>query len=298
MIVAVTGATGFVGRAVVDRAAGAGLSLRALTRRAQPSRAGITWIAGALDKPDSLATLVEGADAVLHIAGVVSAPDRDGFVAGNIDGTRAMVAAAKAAGIRRFVHVSSLSAREPKLSVYGWSKRQAEDVVSESGLDWTIVRPSGIYGPHDTEWLDVFRTAKLGLAFMPPPGQLSLIAVEDFARLLTTLVATDGPRAVLEVDDGQVLTHAELAAAMGAAVGRRVMTLHLPKALLSLGAKIDRKLRGKGAKLTPDRVGYLCHPDWTADPALRPDPALWEPAIPLTKGLADTARWYRANGLL
>lgn len=298
MIVAVTGATGFVGRAVVDRAAGSGLSLRALTRRAQPSRVGLTWIAGALDKHESLATLVEGADAVLHIAGVVNAPDRAGFVTGNIDGTRAMVEAAKASGIKRFVHVSSLSAREPELSVYGWSKRQAETIVAQSGLDWTIVRPSGIYGPHDTEWLDVFRTAKLGLAFMPPPGQLSLIAVEDFARLLTTLVATNGPRDVLEVDDGQVLTHAELAQAMGAAVGRRVMTLHLPKGLLSLGATIDRRLRGPRAKLTPDRVGYLCHPDWTADPALRPDPAMWQPAIPLAKGLADTARWYRANGLL
>lgn len=298
MIVAVTGATGFVGRAVVDRAAGSGLSLRALTRRAQPSRAGITWIAGALDKPESLATLVEGADAVLHIAGVVNAPDRAGFVAGNIDGTRAMVEAAEAAGVRRFVHVSSLSAREPELSVYGWSKRQAEDVVQDSGLDWTIVRPSGIYGPYDTEWLDMFRAARLGLALMPPPGKLSLVAVEDFARLLTTLVATDGPRAVLEVDDGQVLTHADLAAAIGAAVGQRVMTFHLPKALLNLGAKIDRSFRGNGAKLTPDRVGYLCHPDWTADPALRPDPALWEPAIALSKGLADTARWYRANGLL
>ncbi|WP_312489526.1 NAD(P)H-binding protein [Sphingomonas sp.] len=298
MIVAVTGATGFVGRAVVDRAAAMGLSLRALTRRAQPSRAGITWIAGALDKPDSLATLVEGADAVLHIAGVVNAPDRAGFVAGNIEGTRAMVEAAKAAGITRFVHVSSLSAREPELSVYGWSKRQAEDIVTQSGLDWTIVRPSGIYGPGDMEMRDMFRAARLGIALMPPPGKVSLIAVEDFARLLTILIARDGPRAVLEVDDGQALTHAELAAAIGAAVGQRVMTLHLPKGLLTLGAKIDRRLRGSGAKLTPDRVGYLCHPDWTADPAKRPDPALWEPAIALSRGLADTARWYRANGLL
>ena len=298
MIVAVTGATGFVGRAVVDRAAGSGLSLRALTRRAQPSRAGITWIAGALDKPDSLATLVEGADVVLHIAGVVNAPDRAGFVAGNIDGTRAIVEAAKAAGIKRFVHVSSLSAREPALSTYGWSKRQAEDMVMASALDWTIVRPSGIYGPGDMEMRDMFRAAKMGITLMPPPGKVSLVAVEDFARLLTTLVTTDGPRAVLEVDDGQALTHAELANAIGAAVGQRVMTLHLPKGLLQLGAKIDRALRGNGAKLTPDRVGYLCHPDWTADPAKRPDPALWEPIIPLSKGLADTARWYRANGLL
>lgn len=298
MIVAVTGATGFVGRAVVDRAAGSGLSLRALTRRAQPSRAGITWIAGALDKPDSLATLVEGADVVLHIAGVVNAPDRAGFVAGNIDGTRAIVEAAKAAGIKRFVHVSSLSAREPALSTYGWSKRQAEDMVMASALDWTIVRPSGIYGPGDMEMRDMFRAAKMGITLMPPPGKVSLVAVEDFARLLTTLVTTDGPRAVLEVDDGQALTHAELANAIGAAVGQRVMTLHLPKGLLQLAAKIDRALRGNGAKLTPDRVGYLCHPDWTADPAKRPDPALWEPIIPLSKGLADTARWYRANGLL
>ena len=160
------------------------------------------------------------------------------------------------------------------------------------------MRTSVICGPHVHGWLDVFRTAKLGLAFMPPPGRLSLIAVEDFARLLTTLVAIDGPRSVLEVDDGQALTHAELAQAMGAAVGRRVMTLHLPKGLLSLGAKIDRTFRGHAAKLTPDRVGYLCHPDWTADPAKRPDPAMWEPAITLAKGLADTARWYRANGLL
>lgn len=240
MIVAVTGATGFVGRAVVDRAAGSGLSLRALTRRAQPSRAGITWIAGALDKPDSLATLVEGADVVLHIAGVVNAPDRAGFVAGNIDGTRAIVEAAKAAGIKRFVHVSSLSAREPALSTYGWSKRQAEDMVMASALDWTIVRPSGIYGPGDIEMRDMFRAAKMGITLMPPPGKVSLVAVEDFARLLTTLVTTDGPRAVLEVDDGQALTHAELANAIGAAVGQRVMTLHLPKGLLQLGAKIDR----------------------------------------------------------
>ena len=99
-------------------------------------------------------------------------------------------------------------------------------------------------------------------------------------------------------DQADFVRRFQLANAIGAAVGQRVMTLHLPKGLLQLGAKIDRALRGNGAKLTPDRVGYLCHPDWTADPALRPDPALWEPAIPLAKGLADTARWYRANGLL
>ncbi|PND82491.1 epimerase, partial [Escherichia coli] len=77
---------------------------------------GVTWVAGALDDAASLVALVEGADAVIHIAGVVNAPDKAGFVAGNIEGTRAVVSATET---RRLVHVSSLSAREPQLSMYG-----------------------------------------------------------------------------------------------------------------------------------------------------------------------------------
>ncbi|WP_374294199.1 NAD-dependent epimerase/dehydratase family protein [Sphingomonas sp.] len=298
MILGVTGATGFVGRVVVEQALERGHSVRALTRRAQAPRNGVTWVEGALDRPDTLATLVAGTDAVLHIAGVVNAPDRAGFAKGNIDGTAAMLAAATRAGVMRFVHVSSLSAREPQLSDYGWSKREAESLVEASDRDWTIVRPTGVYGPHDTEWLDMFRLARRGLAFLPPPGRLSLIAVEDLARLILALGLTDGPRAVLEVDDGTVLTHADLARLIGRAVGTRVLPMHLPAALLRLGARLDRRFRGAGAKLTPDRVGYLCHPDWTADPARRPDPSLWTPTIATAEGLAATARWYRDAGLL
>ena len=298
MIVAVTGATGFVGRAVVDRSAGSGLSLRALTRRAQPSRAGITWIAGALDKPDSLATLVEGADAVLHIAGVVNAPDRAGFVAGNIDGTRAILTAASAAGVARFVHVSSLAAREPGLSLYGWSKAEAERLVIASDRDWTILRPAAVYGPGDMEMRDLFRAAKLGLALLPPPGIMAAVAVDDLARLLVAAADRARPRTLYEVDDGTGWTHADFARAIGVAVGQRVMPLHLPRALLLLGARLDAMLRGDKAKLTRDRVGYLTHPDWTADADRRVPPELWTPRIDTATGLAETARWYRANGLL
>lgn len=295
---AITGATGFVGRALLDRALAAGHHVRALTRRAQPARDGITWVEGALDRPESLADLVGGSDAVIHVAGVVSASDRAGFVAGNVDGTRAMIAATQAAGIARFVHVSSLSAREPQLSLYGWSKHESEALVAASSLDWTIVRPTGVYGPGDMEMRDMFRLARFGLALLPPPGKVSLIAVEDLARLLLALAERSGPRAILEADDGQVLTHAEMARLIGQAVGRRVWPIHLPAACLRLGAALDRRLRGAAAKLTADRVGYLCHDDWTADPARRPPPALWTATTPTADGLAATARWYRANGLL
>ncbi|UVO51656.1 NAD(P)H-binding protein [Sphingomonas sp. SUN019] len=295
MILALTGGTGFVGRRTIDRALSAGHHIRALTRRPQPDRAGVTWIEGALDDLPALARLVDGADAVIHIAGVVNAADRAGFVAGNVDGTRAILVAA---ANKRFVHVSSLSAREPQLSDYGRSKREAERVVEASDTDWTIVRPTGVYGPGDTELRDMFRLAKRGLAFLPPPGKVALIHVDDLARLLVTLAGRPGDRTIYEVDDGAVLTHADLAHAIGVAVGQKVLPMHLPAPLLRLGARLDRAVRGPNAKLTPDRVGYLCHPDWTARADRRPPPHLWTPSIPTAKGLAETAAWYRAQRLL
>ena len=298
MRLAITGGTGFVGRRLIALAVEAGHEVRALTRRVQASDQGVGWTVGALDDGDALAGLVDGAEAVIHVAGVVNAPDRAGFAAGNIDGTKAMLAAATAADVARFVHVSSLAAREPELSNYGWSKAEAERLVEASSLAWTIVRPPAVYGPGDLEMRDVFRAARLGLAFLPPPGKISAIHVDDLARLLLAVAEGGKPRTVYEADDGHHWTHAQFGNAIGRAVGQRVLPMHLPAPLLRLGAWIDGLIRGNGAKLTPDRVGYLTHPDWTATPALRPPAALWAPQVALADGLADTARWYRAHGLL
>jgi nucleoside-diphosphate-sugar epimerase len=300
-ILAITGGTGFVGGRLIDLALAAGHSVRALTRRPQPERKGVTWIPGALDTTDALDTLVTGADAVLHVAGVVSAPDRAGFIAGNVTGTQAMVDATTRAGVRRFVHVSSLAAREPDVSTYGWSKHEAELVVAASALDWTMVRPPAIYGPGDMEMRDLFRMAKMGFALVPPGGRVSLIEVGDVAALLLALAESDPGKLILEPDDGRDggWSHAEMLRAMGVAVGaKRVSVISLPRALLDLIARGDMLTRGKNAKLTRDRVGYLCHPDWTAAPNKRPSSELWTPHVPTAQGLADTAAWYRANGLL
>ena len=297
MILAITGATGFVGGHLVNQALAGGHRIRAITRHPQPDRDGVEWIAGALDDTAALAQLADGADAIVHVAGAVNT-DRAGFIAANIDGTRAMLAAAEAANVRRFIQVSSLSAREPQLSTYGWSKREGEKLVEVSPLNWTIVRPTGVYGPGDTELLDLFRMARWGIALLPPPGNISLIAVEDLAALLVTLAGQGGARTIYEADDGQAMTHAELAQAIGTAVGRRVQPIHLPRPLLALAAAADTRLRGPRAKLTPDRVGYLCHPDWTAGPARRPPADQWTPRIALAGGLSAAAEWYRSKGLL
>ncbi|NCP11731.1 MAG: NAD(P)H-binding protein [Sphingomonadales bacterium] len=301
-VIAITGATGFVGSTLVDLAVARGHHVRALTRRPQPDRPGLTWIAGALDRRDALAELVDGADAVIHVAGAVNARDRAGFAAANIAGTEAVAAAAREAGIARFVHVSSLSAREPGISDYGWSKAGAETAVMAGGLDWIIVRPPAIYGPRDTEMLEMFRLAARGLALLPPGGRLSVIHVGDLAELLLALATAgrDYCGRIYEPDDGRPngWSHRGFARALGKAVGRSVATLAMPAWALRLAARGDRLVRRGRAKLTLDRAAYFCHPDWVARADRRPPADLWRARIDTQRGLGDTAKWYRAQGWL
>ena len=301
MRVALTGGTGFLGGHVVDALVGAGHAVRALTRRPQLERPSVEWIAGALDDAAALRRLCEGVDAVVHVAGVVNAPDAAGFDAGNRIGTEAMIAATRGVSpLTRFVHVSSLAAREPKLSHYGSSKLAAEQAVVASPLDWRVVRPPAIYGPGDTDNLELFRLAKRGFVPLPPRGRLSLIHADDLARLLVALVESDMGRVSYDADDGRPggWAHADYARALGAAVCRSVRTLALPAALVRVAAKIDDAVRGGRAKLTPDRAAYMCHPDWVVDAARRPPSDLWVPRIDTSAGLAATAAFYRAQGLL
>ena len=298
MTIAVTGATGFVGQALLDRALEAGLTVKALARRAQPPLAGVEWVSGDLGTNDSLRQLVRGAEAVIHVAGVVN--DAAQFESGNVLGTLNVIEAAKAEGVQRFIHVSSLSAREPDLSAYGASKARAEKLVMASGLDWTIVRPPGLYGPRDVDYFEMFRLARWGLMPVPPKeGRASIIHVDDLARLLLALVpGGEGVSSqTFEPDDGreQGWSHYEFARAIGWAMGRRPWVVHLSRASLERAARVDRRVRGTKARLTADRVGYMAHPDWVVSNDARPPHRLWQPLVPTREGLKATAQWYRDN---
>jgi uncharacterized protein YbjT (DUF2867 family) len=301
-VLAMTGATGFVGGATMRDAVAAGWHVRALTRRPQPEREGVTWIAGALDDKDSLAAMAAGADVVMHIAGVVNVPTRAAFEAGNATATANVVDAARGAGVTRFVHVSSLAAREPALSNYGWSKERAEAVVIESGLAWTIVRPPAVFGPGDTEMLDLFRMARRGIALVPS-GRMSAIYVDELARLLVTLAADRGASIgqIYEPDDGKPTgwSHRGFASAVARAVGRqRLSTFATPALLLKAGGRLDKLVRRGRAKLTPDRARYIAHPDWVATEGAGPPADLWHPERDTDDALAETVRWYRREGWL
>jgi nucleoside-diphosphate-sugar epimerase len=302
VIVAVTGGTGFVGRAFVERALEAGHTLVALARSPQPPREGIEWVSGDLANQAALAELVRDVDAVVHIAGVVNAPDPEGFEEGNVVGTLNLVQASLKEGVPRFVHVSSLSAREPGLSAYGASKARGEKVVRASLLDWTSVRPPAIYGPGDKEMFELFRAARWGVVPVPKDGRASVIHVDDLARLLLALLpGGEGVSGeVFEPDDGRPggWEHRELALAIGWAVGRRPRVVGLSPASLRRAAGVDGFLRGKAAKMTLDRAAYLAHPDWTGDPSARVPGEVWEAQVETRSGLKATAEWYQQQGWL
>ena len=301
MRLAITGGTGFVGSHLLDIALAGGHQVNALTRRDQPPRDGLQWVAGDLSSRGALERLVEEAEAVIHVAGTINARDAAGFEKGNVAGTLTMLAAATAGGVQRFVHVSSLAAREPKLSLYGASKKKSEELVMSSGLDWAIVRPPAVYGPGDTETLELFRMAKLGLMLMPPKGRVSVIHAADLSRLLLALCPYAAPHQLLvEPDDGRPggWTHREFARALAAAVGTRAAVISSPGLLLRVAARLDHLVRGEKAKLTVDRAAYFSHRNWVIEPKRAAPPELWRPEVDTMQGLAETAAWYRAQGWL
>ena len=302
--IAITGGTGFVGQAVLDETMHRNQPVNALVRRATDHRhTRVEWVMGDLSNAHALGHLVAGTRAVIHIAGLTNTPDLAEFEAANVAGTENVIAAAKQNGVKRFVFVSSLSARKPELSAYGASKAAAEELVRTSGLDWTIVRPPAVYGPRDGDMFELFRTACMGFVPLPPGGATSIIHVADLARLLLDLVDAQPAlvrKKVFEPDDGREggWSHKEMAKAIGASVGRRVVAPHLPRAILQGAASLDTLFRGSKAKLTQDRVSYMCHPNWVARMDRKVPNSVWQPQIAGRQGFKETADWYRREGWL
>jgi nucleoside-diphosphate-sugar epimerase len=234
----------------------------------------------------------------------VNARTADGFWQGNVLGTAAM---RMACGQLPFVHVSSLAAREPALSVYGASKLAAEHVARGNRGPTAIVRPPAVYGPGDTEMLALFRAARMGLVPVPRGAVAAMLFAPDLAEALVALAEdlSGDARAsggCFEIDDGAGgYRQADLVAAIGRALGRNTRAVPVPAGALRLGAAFDTgiaRVSGRLGKLSFDRARYLAHRDWSADSGPLRRLGLWAPAHDLASGLAATVAWYRAQGWL
>jgi len=303
-IIAITGATGFAGRHAVAELLLRGHALRALVR--DPGKAGLAagveTVQGDLADSGALARLVRGADAVIHLAGALTALDREGYFRVNEQGTAALADAAEAAGIRRFVHISSLAAREPQLSGYAASKRAGEEAVTRrmDALNAILIRPPAVYGPGDRGTLPLIKELTRPVAAIPglPGARFSLIHGRDLARLIAQAVEGD-LRGLHEVSDGKPGGYgwADLVKAGSELRGSPVRPIFLPRAVPSAAAAMAEgfaRLTGRPGMVNRGKIAELYHPDWVArDGAL----VLAEPIL-FDQGFAETVTWYRNAGWL
>jgi nucleoside-diphosphate-sugar epimerase len=309
-LAAVTGATGFVGTRLIRHLVDAGWSVRILTRRMPTAlltpKAPLEIVLGDLSDGDALRRLVAGADAVIHVAGIIKARDRAQFTAANVQGTAAMVAALDAAApTTRLIHISSLAAREPGLSPYCASKRGGEAAVERiAGRQAvTIFRPPAIYGPGDTEILPMFKAAMAGLC--PYTGstqsRVSLIHVDDFAAAIVHAAeAPSLPDLRYEIDDGHPEGYSwpEMRATLEATFGRNVRLIRIARPVMTGLAglvEVHRRMGGALSVFCLDKIPELYHPDWAVKGPRLPG---WKPDFDLVSGFRDTVNWYRAKGWL
>ncbi len=267
MKVLVTGATGFVGREIVRRLHDLGGEVHALARSrpAMAEDSSVTFHAASVIEPASLREVCTGMDAVIHLVGVISEVGRNTFQAVHTEGTRNIVAAAREAGVKRFVHMSALGTRAGAPSRYHRSKWEAEEIVRGSGMDWTIFRPSIIYGQRDgfvNLFAKIIRRSPIvpiignGLSrYQPVPVQ---VVSDAFVKSL------DEPRSVRQTFDlcgSETLSMHQIIDNILEVMRRRRLKLHIPIALARMQAGflefMFARVFGKAPPLNRDQIVML-----------------------------------------
>lgn len=311
--VAVTGATGFVGAALLREFSARLWRVTAMVR--DPARAQSLpvddVVTGDLDNQDALKALADGADVFVHLAGVTHARAPDDYHRVNVLGAQHAASAAQAAGAR-FVHASSLSAREPDLSPYAASKRESEAAVAavfdRAPERWLALRLPAIYGPGDIVTLPYFKLIRSGFAIepaAPSPARATLLYVDDAARAIGDAAETPpaGEARVFDVGDDAPdgRSWREIGETLGAAMGKTARPVRAPRAIVGAIHALQRgvaRLRGAAPPVREGQANELFHTDWVARENLWNTVCAWEPATPLKEGFAKTVHWYQENGYL
>ncbi len=276
-IVSITGATGFVGRAVIQELLAKNFHIKALVRPGSARKAiqhkNINWIEGTLNNPISERSLCAGADTVIHMAGLVTARTKAEYYNVNADAVGNLVQAAANANVKRFIYLSSLAAQQSELSDYAGSKRAGEGQLARKigKMKGVVVRAPAVFGAEDKATAPFYALIKKG--FLPAPGgrhwrsrKIGLVHVEDLAKFLThdcLSGASDGR--TVTVATRACLTWPEFAAECAQALDAKVRVFPMPLCVLYPIAAVNsvtKRVFGKG-HLTLGKLNEFLYEDWS-----------------------------------
>ena len=295
--VAITGATGFIGGAVADALVKSGYHVRALVRKSTPQTRLLQCIVGDLDDVHGLSSFLRGADTLIHCAGLVRGVRAAEFTHVNDTATGRLTAlAARESHIRQFILMSSLAASRPEISPYAASKHGGEQAMQRQAatLEWTILRPSAVYGPGDKALGPLFRAMQHGIAplWADSPARFSLLHVSDLVTaVMACLHEPKLASAIYELHDGHAGGYSmdEVIATASGVLGKRIRPIRIPAWLLGAFAAVNTA----GARVLPYqpmltrwKLAELRHPQWVCDNSAFTNASGWRPTVSLSRGLS------------
>jgi uncharacterized protein YbjT (DUF2867 family) len=245
-MILVTGGTGFVGGNLIRRMRRSGLPVRAVVRGPDKAQAladqGVEVVPGDISDQASLEKVAAGAERVVHLVGIIQEAPGVTFKAVHVEGTRNLIEAAKKAGVRHFLYQSALGARPGAKSEYHRTKWRAEELVRASGIPYTILRPSLIYGPGDQFTLRLAEIIKQS-PMLPVIGsgksKIQPISIDDAVACIVKAVTSDAfLNEMYEIGGPEQLTYEEVTTAIAGALGISRPKIHLPMLFMKPVARV------------------------------------------------------------
>jgi len=327
MKVFVTGGTGFIGFHLVESLLQSGHEVTCLVRETSDTSwldqlENVQYHYGELMEPDSLTDAVKDQDWIFHLAGVVIAVNRDGYVRVNRNGTENLIRAIREHNpdIQKFVYVSSLSAGGPAspdeprteadpdmpVSHYGESKLLSENVLQNymAEIPITILRPGIVYGPMDVGALSFFQIVDQGwrARFIGKELYLSMIYVDDFVDALLRVAVTDECSGnMYYLSDDEIYSMTKVQELIGEALDKKPRMLPVPRFLLYPAvffSEIIIKTFNKPSFFNYQKIKEMTQTAWVCSPERFKKDSGFHPQYPLRAGAQMTADWYRQHGWL
>ena len=316
----ITGASGFIGRRLRRTLLEQGHDVVAIRRPGSPPSDEGRTAESSYDDLERLTAIIgeEKPDRVFHVAGVTKGTKYEDFARGNVMPTQNLVGALEAEhpGVARFIHVSSLAAYGPAapgkplceddprkpIEHYGVSKLEAEQVVEDASIPWTIVRPSGVYGPGDVDYLELFKAARkrVNLFMGNKKRWFSAIYVDDLVRGI--LDASTSPNSVGKgyfFADDEPTTWERFQGTIVETVGKRAVTVDIGDRIVGVAGAVGElvtRLDGKPRLLNRQKARMNYQDAWTCSAARAREDFDFECEVGHAEGIRRTHEWYRDNG--